>query len=391
MKYIRSFLFCSLIFVITGCVISGCSAKSDSDISADKIAEAIIERQPNPSLYAKHMTFEDDSFDVYLDNIFGENAGKIIDGVLYYADGVNACEVLVIQVSSDCSTEEISENLQDYVENRASSFYGYAPEQAALLEDFVITAVDQTVLLAVCEDSASAEDTFSNCFDILQDDASSEEETTVQLDENGWKVYNPPQKEDMSIYDTSKILEAYHSGDASQLSKQERAILDCCIDVIDETIESNMSEYSKELAIHDWIIKWADYDNGVFTNRENPNNKNPYGLLIDQEATCLGYATTFQLFMDMLDIECITVVGANYDSRQDHAWNMVCLDDEWYCVDLTWNDPIGTDANDERDMVKKTTHRYFNVTSDFMRMSDHQWDYNAIPEATGTKYAYQLE
>lgn len=35
----------------------------------------------------------------------------------------------------------------------------------------------------------------------------------------------------------------------------------------------------------------------------------PYGVLIDRSAMCHGYSSTFQLFMDMLDIECMTVFG----------------------------------------------------------------------------------
>ena len=33
-----------------------------------------------------------------------------------------------------------------------------------------------------------------------------------------------------------------------------------------------------------------------------------------------------------------------------------------------------------------THHRYFNVTSQRMRDTDHQWDYLYVPEATATHY-----
>ena len=106
----------------------------------------------------------------------------------------------------------------------------------------------------------------------------------------------------------------------------------------------------------------------------------PLGLLQDGTAICLGYASTFQLLMDLLGIECITVVGASFGSSEDHAWNMVKLDGAWYCVDVTWDDPGGGG---------QAIHRYFNVTSQFMRDTDHQWDYGAVPEATAEEYAYR--
>ena len=38
---------------------------------------------------------------------------------------------------------------------------------------------------------------------------------------------------------------------------------------------------------------------------------------------------------------------------------------------------------------ERTAHRYFNVTSDYMRSASHQWDETAVPEAAGTAYAWQ--
>jgi transglutaminase/protease-like cytokinesis protein 3 len=146
-----------------------------------------------------------------------------------------------------------------------------------------------------------------------------------------------------------------------------------------------MSDYEKERTIHDWMIEWAHYDieanNQAPDARSNPENDNPYGLLIDREAICTGYAGTFQLFMDLLDIECLTVEGAAYLSTNDHAWNMVRLDGEWYCVDLTWNDPTL-----ESDAEAWDYHMFFNVTSDYMRETEHIWDDEDTPEATGTAY-----
>lgn len=105
----------------------------------------------------------------------------------------------------------------------------------------------------------------------------------------------------------------------------------------------------------------------------------PYGVLIDRSAMCRGYSSTFQLFMDMLDIECMTVFGTPGGNGVEHSWNMVKLDGEWYCVDCAWDDPIGGSS----------CHTYFNVTSDDFRSgSIHRWDESSVPEATGTAYAY---
>jgi len=83
--------------------------------------------------------------------------------------------------------------------------------------------------------------------------------------------------------------------------------------------------------------------------------------------------------MDMLGIECLTVNGIYTATGEEHAWNMVRIDGEWYCVDTTWDDPIG---GFQTNAMK---HRYFNVTTEFMLETRHQWDESLTPIADAGK------
>ena len=74
----------------------------------------------------------------------------------------------------------------------------------------------------------------------------------------------------------------------------------------------------------------------------------------------------------------------SHGGTDEHAWNLVELDGEWYCVDVTWDDPISNSPVSER-----MAHRYFNVTSEFLRQNDHQWDETQAVEAAGTAWAWQ--
>ena len=178
-------------------------------------------------------------------------------------------------------------------------------------------------------------------------------------------------------YDHAAILGAWRDGDPDALSEKDRAILDACVAVITDHLTDDMSDYEKELTIHDWIVRWAEYDPEALSHAPNakpdPDNDNPYGLLIRKKAVCMGYTSTFQLFMDLLDIECITVEG--FSGTEDHAWNMVRLDDTWYCVDVTWDDPVSILQ------TETMRHRFFNVSSEYLRNNRHQWDESATPEA----------
>ena len=144
--------------------------------------------------------------------------------------------------------------------------------------------------------------------------------------------------------------------------------------------------------LHDWLTQeyYGCYDRTV-QNPKTPlgreDNLNPYGLLVKRYGICLSYATTFQLLMDLAGVECITVVGASSDSGSDHAWNMVKLEGEWYCVDPTWDATWFGDLQGEK--LLASTHRYFNVTSEFLRQNDHQWDETQAEEAAGTAWAWQ--
>jgi len=188
------------------------------------------------------------------------------------------------------------------------------------------------------------------------------------------------------LYNPVSILAAWKSGNAASLTYKNKSIFDACGNIIRRLITADMTDYEKELAIHDWIIDWGRYDIEVMSNSPDaapdPDNDNPYGLMINKKAICKGFATTFQLFMDMIGIECITIDGTSVPGDNAHAWNMVQIGGEWYCVDVTWDNPSDSINANRSHAIK---HKYFNVTSDFMWETGHRWDRSAAPEATAPK------
>ncbi len=176
----------------------------------------------------------------------------------------------------------------------------------------------------------------------------------------------------MTLWDNTSIVAAVKSGDDSTLDSDEKKLFNKVNEVLGSIINEGMSDLKKEKAVYCWLTENCEYDHRHY---ELPPSAprisyEPYGAIVEGRAVCLGYATAFQLFMDILDIECITVVGAAFSSRADHAWNMVKIDDEWYCVDLTW------DAGFEPEWFS-----FFNKSSEYFACTDHQWDYKAYPIA----------
>jgi len=99
------------------------------------------------------------------------------------------------------------------------------------------------------------------------------------------------------------------------------------------------SNYDKILTIHDTLVKSLEYDSSL--NKSNTHNI--YGALIEKSVVCEGYAKSFKYILDSLNIENILVSGTATNSSGDsesHMWNYVKLNDNWYAVDVTWDDPI---------------------------------------------------
>lgn len=191
-----------------------------------------------------------------------------------------------------------------------------------------------------------------------------------------------PEPEEISeMFDVEPIIKAYHSGDSSGLSELETAILDKASQVYSEVISDDMSNFEKELALHDYLISNCTYDSGALRAIPEPseNSDNPYGALVNGQAICKGYTTTFSLFMGMAEIPCIIIHSEDTDG-DEHAWNAVQLDGDWYYVDSTWDDPV---PDFDGRLVE---HTYFNVSKEFM-LERHVLS-DADPDTASEKYSY---
>ena len=358
-------------------------------VTAQAAAQAVLDSLSDREEFSQ-VAGEDLAF--YLGEVYGLDPELWTEAALYAAQGIDAREILVLRLAPDGAAKPLADALEAYGQGRERDFYGYAPEQANLLLEARIVELEGYVAWLCCEDPAAAERALTA---YLQEDALPSASQTSSpapgLDTSGFIPFAPPNEYDMTLYDTSAILAAYASGDESGLGEKDAAILSRCRAVLEECITEEMTGFEKELALHDWLVAWGEYDESVYspgTPQGRADNTNPYGMLIGGYGICLGYATTFQLLMDLAGVECITVVGASAASTGDHAWNMVRLEGEWYCVDPTWDDPVGDLSLYSAWRLSELHHRYFNVTSAYLRQTNHQWDYKTIPEATAVRFRW---
>ena len=107
--------------------------------------------------------------------------------------------------------------------------------------------------------------------------------------------------------------------------------------------------------VHDYLVDNISYDSSI----SKPNIYNIYGALINKECVCEGYARAYKYILDELNIPCILVIGTATNGEgntENHAWNYVKLNNSWYAVDTTWDDPIIIGGGI---LNKKSKYRYF--------------------------------
>ncbi len=135
------------------------------------------------------------------------------------------------------------------------------------------------------------------------------------------------------------------------------------VDDILSFISPSMSDVEKALAVHEYFMLNYSYGtryesferNYIF---EQAEAYTAYGIMVNKIGVCEAYTQAYQYIMEKLDIPCIKVTS----TAMDHAWNMVCIDDKWYHVDVTWDDNIGGHANFLRsdEGIKETGHYAWN-------------------------------
>ncbi len=175
-------------------------------------------------------------------------------------------------------------------------------------------------------------------------------------------------------WDNTPIIYAYRQNDISKLTSKQLELYNKYCEILNKYTKSSQSPAENELQIHDYLVSNINY------STEIQPGFNAYDALINGEAICSGYTECFKTFMDMLNIENTTVTGTAGDEQ--HIWNLVKLDNDWYHVDVTWDDPLNSPFTNN-------DHSYFNITDEDIS-SDHTWDENQFGYhlAKGTYYSY---
>jgi len=125
-------------------------------------------------------------------------------------------------------------------------------------------------------------------------------------------------------------------------SKEQQEEINKVIDKIIKDEIKDEKDHKKMIRIfHDYIINNTKYDKERADNNiMKYQSHTAYGVLLEHFGLCGGYADALAIFLDRYNIPNFRVVSEN------HIWNAVYLDNTWYHLDATWDDPILTNGKD---------------------------------------------
>jgi len=106
--------------------------------------------------------------------------------------------------------------------------------------------------------------------------------------------------------------------------------------------------FERTRAIHDYITLRLEYDSLtrdriVAGDREDLPSQQPNDVFVSGMAVCEGYARLMRAMGKVAGLDVAYIVGKARIQMQNsegvgHAWNAVQIDDEWYLMDVTWDD-----------------------------------------------------
>ncbi len=129
--------------------------------------------------------------------------------------------------------------------------------------------------------------------------------------------------------------------------------------------EGLSTDYEKEKYIHDLLADKITY-------QFNSLDQSAYSSIPKDFTVCAGYARAFQYLMQQLGVPTYFTVGWGGEM---HAWNIIKLEDDYYNVDVTW---------DDQDTI---IYDFFNVSDRQNVMHTRMYESRYLPPCNGTKYS----
>lgn len=195
------------------------------------------------------------------------------------------------------------------------------------------------------------------------------------------RVFRAFQYDNPRIFWLSNVIEILKTRDSTTLKLKSVVSLEECLELtkrlnletnkIIKSIPKNLSEYEREILLHDLLIERCRYEKGSGDDGATWRRFTIVGAILDGEAVCEGFAKAMQDLFNSVGIECRLIIGQK--GSEAHMWNIVRVNGAWYHLDATWDGGSKTGR-----------YRYFNLNDDMVKV-DHEIYKPFVGSATSLK------
>lgn len=169
------------------------------------------------------------------------------------------------------------------------------------------------------------------------------------------------------------------------MSEEERKITQAQIDEVVEIwmngISINDTDYDKAKYVYELLALNTEYV------QDATDSQNIISVFIKQQTVCQGYACAVQYLLGQLGIQSVIVSGTALGDA--HAWNLICLDGEYYYMDATWGN--NGYRNKEGLETSFIDYNYMAMTTAEMMMGHVPDGEIELPECTAVMNNYYIK
>ena len=161
---------------------------------------------------------------------------------------------------------------------------------------------------------------------------------------------------------------------------EAKARLDAALKDAMESVKGIDDPVMKALKLHDYLIRTCDYDEVARAEHDtSPLARTAYSALVRHLAVCEGYTMAYRYLLTEAGITSEEVLS----DAMNHCWNYVRLGENWYHVDVTWDDPVSRGGKP----AKAVSREHFLLSDAAIRAKEHyDWDVRGLPPASDTTY-----
>ena len=117
------------------------------------------------------------------------------------------------------------------------------------------------------------------------------------------------------------------------------------------------------------------------------DSQNIISVFLNKQTVCQGYACAVQYLFNQLGIESTIVSGKALG--EPHAWNLICLDGDYYYMDATW----GNNGYRDKEGVETSfiDYNYMAMTTAQMQMGHEPNGEIPLPECSAVLNNYYIK